>query len=166
MDESFYQPYLQRSIPEYANAHIKAGNWKSSEALQKSEEEFKKLLPNGVETDGQYLLQIEDDESDICVGAIWFAEVKNDENRVAFLYEIYIDEHYRSRSYGEQAMWALETKARKLGFNSIFLHVFADNHIARSLYRKLGYEVVKTFYDRDDAKEMSFRMVKELEELR
>ncbi len=165
MDETFYQSFLQRSIPEFANENIKAGYWKTSAALQKSEALFNNLLPDGVETEGHHLFQIVDEESHLNVGVIWFAEVENDDQRAAFLYDLYIDEPYRSHGYGKWAMQAIETKIEELGIRSISLHVFADNHIAKRLYQKLGYAVVKTHYDQDGQQEKSFQMLKELEVL-
>ena len=44
MLEKEYIPYLERSIIEYAEDKIKAGNWHPSEALERSRQEFQKLL--------------------------------------------------------------------------------------------------------------------------
>ena len=41
--------------------------------------------------------------------------------------------------YGRAALEALEPIARELGYDAIALHVFADNDVARSLYRSSGY---------------------------
>jgi ribosomal protein S18 acetylase RimI-like enzyme len=38
-------------------------------------------------------------------------------------------------------MLKLEEKARKLELNSLDLHVFGSNHVARKLYETIGYEI-------------------------
>ena len=40
-----------------------------------------------------------------------------------------------------QALLALEAKVKELGVNKIALHVFAHNHVARSLYEHAGFEI-------------------------
>jgi ribosomal protein S18 acetylase RimI-like enzyme len=52
-----------------------------------------------------------------------------------------VDEKYRGRGYGKQAMLLIEEKARELGLKSIGLHVFGVNQAARNLYEAVGYEI-------------------------
>jgi ribosomal protein S18 acetylase RimI-like enzyme len=52
-----------------------------------------------------------------------------------------VEENQRGKGYGKQAMLMIEEKARELGLNSIGLHVFGSNKVARSLYEAVGYEV-------------------------
>ena len=58
-----------------------------------------------------------------------------------FIFDIRIDEKFRGKGYGKQAMSLIEEKARELGLKSIGLHVFAVNNVARNLYESVGYEV-------------------------
>jgi ribosomal protein S18 acetylase RimI-like enzyme len=73
------------------------------------------------------------------VGQLWVAIVERP-RRHAFVYNLEIDEAHRRRGYGEGAMRAAEDEARRLGVDTIRLHVFGHNTRARPLYDKLGYE--------------------------
>ncbi len=56
-----------------------------------------------------------------------------------FIWDIVIDPGRRGRGYGRAAMEALEPLARSLGYDTIRLHVFGHNEVARSLYSAVGY---------------------------
>ena len=43
MTESEFQIYLKHSIENYAQEHVKAGNWDPTNALQKAEKEFAQI---------------------------------------------------------------------------------------------------------------------------
>ncbi|CAG0931800.1 diamine N-acetyltransferase [Thermoflexales bacterium] len=140
MTETEYQAYLDISIREYAEDKVKAGNWQPEEALERSAQEFQRLLPEGVATRDQYLYNIEEAALGIKVGMIWLARIMQGAHAIMFIYDFRIDEPYRRKGYGEQAMRAAEDQAKTLGLDTIALHVFGYNHAARALYEKLGYE--------------------------
>jgi ribosomal protein S18 acetylase RimI-like enzyme len=141
MLEKEYIPYLERSIIEYAEDKIKAGNWHPSEALERSRQEFQKLLPEGPETPCQHLYSILADDLVEPVGIIWFAEILDTAKPYAFIYDFSIDEDYRRKGYGSQAMLALEDEVRQVGLEQIGLHVFGHNAAALALYQKLDYRI-------------------------
>jgi ribosomal protein S18 acetylase RimI-like enzyme len=58
----------------------------------------------------------------------------------AFVYNIEVYPDFRRRGYAEAAMKELEVVARRMGAETIRLHVFGHNAAARPLYVKLGYE--------------------------
>jgi ribosomal protein S18 acetylase RimI-like enzyme len=141
MNEAEYQTYLDISIREYAEDKVQAGNWLPEEALEKSAQDFQKLLPDGVATQDQYLYDIEDETLGVKVGMIWLARMMQGARLVMFIYDFRIDEAQRRRGYGEQAMLAAEVQAKALGLDTMALHVFGFNHGARALYEKQGYEI-------------------------
>jgi ribosomal protein S18 acetylase RimI-like enzyme len=106
--------------------------------MEESEKEFDSLLPNGLDTENNYLLSIVDGEGEK-VGYLWFAIRGTDNNRHAFVFDFVVFEPYRRRGYGSQAFLALENEVRSQGLYNIRLHVFGHNEPARELYRKLGY---------------------------
>ena len=73
------------------------------------------------------------------VGALWFAAEDEVGRGAAFIWEIVIEDVHRGRGYGRAAMEAIEPLARSLGYDTIRLHVFGDNAVARHLYRAVGY---------------------------
>ena len=60
--------------------------------------------------------------------------------RDAFIDELYIEEKFRGRGLGRQAMEFVAERARELGVNAIHLEVDRQNEPALALYRRTGYE--------------------------
>lgn len=134
MNADEFQNYLSYAIKNYANEHVKAGNWKEAEAIDQAEAEFKRLLPDGKETANHHLFSIRDEERE--VGMIWLAQLSNEEG---YIYDINIWKGNQGRGYGKEAMKEIEIFAQNQGLNYIGLHVFGHNKSARDLYEKLGY---------------------------
>ena len=141
MSDAEYQAYLALAVRDYADEKVAAGNWQPEEARERSAQEFQRLLPDGAATRDNYLFNIEDQTLATKVGVIWLARILFGAQPVAFIYDFRIDEAYRRKGYGEQAMRAAEEQAKALGFDTIALHVFGHNQAARALYEKLGYEI-------------------------
>ncbi len=142
MSQTEFEGYLAFAVQDYAQEHVRAGNWSADQARQLSEQSFRSLLPDGVATENQHLFTIEAQTLGAKVGMLWFAVEEREGGPRAFLYDIRIDEAYRRRGYGTEALQALEAKVRELDLTRIMLHVFGHNDAARAIYAKLGYEVV------------------------
>ena len=110
--------------------------------LKQANEQFPRLLPNGLATDNMWLMMIEDAEGDR-VGAIWIGAHPANQSW-AFVWDINIDEPHRGRGFGRAAMLAAEQLAVENGRSEIGLSVFGFNERARRLYATLGYRVVST----------------------
>ncbi len=136
-----FDVYLARAVDNYAQEHVSAGNWLPEEAHQKSEQEFKQLLPAGVASKDQYLFSIEDVPSGLKIGMVWFAVNHRGPSLTAFIYDFNIDEAYRGKGFGRQALAALDEQAAALGIETISLHAFAHNPTAIALYQKMGYAI-------------------------
>jgi ribosomal protein S18 acetylase RimI-like enzyme len=134
MKSDEFQRYLSYAIKNYADEHVKAGNWNEQEAFSKATQEFEKLLPEGEKTTNNNLFIIRDGEQE--VGMVWLAQRSNEKG---FIYDINVWEGNQGRGYGKKAMKEVEIVAQKLGLKSIGLHVFGHNQTARGLYEKLGY---------------------------
>jgi len=136
MEQADFEAYLEEDIQRYAQAHVEAGNWEPSQALEKSRKEHQQLLPDGLESRNQYLFSIID-ASDQKLGILWV----NIENGRAFIYDFRIDEAQRGKGYGKQALMALDEKLKSMNVESVSLHVFGDNFIAQELYKKMGFQI-------------------------
>ena len=139
MTQPEYEAFVERAIPEYAADNVRAGYWSASEALEKSREGYEKLLPKGLQTENHYLYTLYD--IDQAVGMIWIRADLQSPIKNGFIFELYVDEKFRGKGYGKQAILLIEEKARELGLKSLGLHVFAVNNVARNLYESVGYEV-------------------------
>jgi ribosomal protein S18 acetylase RimI-like enzyme len=141
MTQAEFEKFLSDAIEEYAQEHVAAGNWHADDAVRLSKEEHDRLLPNGVSSPDQYLYSILNTDTGSNVGLIWFAVRQDGLKRYAFIFNIHLDEDQRGKGYGKQAMLAIEEKVKALSLDTISLHVFGHNQVARALYEKIGYEV-------------------------
>jgi RimJ/RimL family protein N-acetyltransferase len=141
MTQAEYDAWLDEEIKGYAQDKVDAGTWLAEEALERSAESFRSLLPAGLASPDQYLFTMEDEAAGRSVGTIWLGKTAREGKSKAFIYDIVVDETERGKGYGKQAMLLIEDEARKLGLTEIGLHVFGHNAIARDLYLKVGYEI-------------------------
>jgi ribosomal protein S18 acetylase RimI-like enzyme len=137
MQEEDFEPYLERDIKEYAEAHVRNGNWKKEEALRRSRKEHQQLLPDGLQSRDQYLFSIFEDTSGQKLGVLWV----NITNNQAFIYDFKIEEGERGKGYGKQALMALDEKLKSMNVESVGLHVFGDSTSAQELYKRMGYQI-------------------------
>ncbi|WP_064092310.1 GNAT family N-acetyltransferase [Rossellomorea aquimaris] len=145
MSSSEFQKYLDISVKDYAKEKVLSGNWEEEESLEKAKEEFAKLLPNGENTENNYLYTILK-ENNQDVGIIWLAKQSSEK---AFIYDIRILEEHQGKGYGKDAMKKVEEEAKQIGVQKIGLHVFGHNKVARNLYEKIGYKTTNVVMEKE-----------------
>jgi ribosomal protein S18 acetylase RimI-like enzyme len=139
MTESEFETYLEETVPHYAADNVRAGYWSEEEALERSRKSYQDLLPQGVKTENNYLFTIRPEATGEKIGILW---MKHEAPRpYGFIFDIMLDEAWRGKGYGKQAMLAIEGVAKGLGLETIGLHVFTHNTAAMLLYKGLGYGV-------------------------
>lgn len=141
--------YLELLIREYAQDHVRDGQWTEAEAPARARRDVGRLLPRGVDTPDQYLRAIVADRAGVPVGRLWYAVRREEGPPHLFIYDLLIFENERGHGYGEAAMRALEPIARELGVSRIGLHVFGHNGIAIRLYERLGYRTTNLLMSKD-----------------
>lgn len=141
MTEEEFVGYRARSVVEFAEDKVKAGSWKEEEALELSEETYRKYLPDGIHSKEQYLYVVHQEGQQASVGYVWLNVSDTPAGMRAFLYDIIIEEEYRGQGFGQATMKALDETARALGATTIGLHVFGHNQTALHVYQKSGYAV-------------------------
>lgn len=139
MTQEEYDVWIARSLANYRDENIKNG-LTFEEAQKKSDEDFKRLLPFGRNSEDQYIYSIKENGNS-WIGTLWFGVRGASDNRKAFIYDIVLDESTRGKGYGKKAMLLLETEVQNLGLRHIGLHVFGHNTVARNLYESLGYGI-------------------------
>ena len=127
---------IDTEIRGYAEEHVRNGNWPAEGALERSKKEFDALLPDGIRSKDQYLWSLLDEDSNK-IGVLW-VQVKDQK---AFIYDFVINEAFRGKGYGKQALIAMDDKLKAMNVESIGLHVFGDNITAQELYKKMGYQI-------------------------
>jgi ribosomal protein S18 acetylase RimI-like enzyme len=136
MQQEDFDRFLETEIREYAQDHVRNGNWPAEGSLERSRKEFEDLLPDGVQTNDQYVWSIIDD-ANTNIGALW-VQVKEGK---AFIFDFVIDETFRGKGFGKQALTAMDEKLKLMNVESVALHVFGDNINAQELYKKMGFEI-------------------------
>ena len=139
MQAQAYPDYVDAAIRGYAHDNVEAGRWPAVGALQRSGEEFRSLLPQGLDTPDNHLFEILENEAGAVVGFVWYAIERKHGACAAYVYDLEIKVEYRRQGHALRALQALEAQAAASGAGSIGLNVFADNVAAQSLYRRLGY---------------------------
>lgn len=135
IQQADFERFLEREVREYAADHVRNGNWPAEGSLERSRKEFERLLPDGILSQNQYLWSICDETEKM--GVLW-VEVKNGK---AFIYDFVIEESFRGRGFGKQALIAMEEKLKAMEVESVGLHVFGDNVSAQELYKKMGFRI-------------------------
>ena len=131
-----FERFLEREIRGYAEDHVRNGNWPAEGALERSRKEFERYLPDGIHSQDQYVYSIID-ESDNKIGVLW-VQVKDQK---AFIFDFVVDEAFRGKGYGKQALAAMDEKLKSMNAESVSLHVFGDNIAAQELYKKVGFQI-------------------------
>ena len=142
MNEESFSDYRKQAIPAYAKDNVESGRWEKSEALERSEQDFDRLLPEGLGSKSNYLFNVIENESGKNVGHIWVKVEDNIRTKSAFIYDIEIYEHYRRKGYAKSGLRCIEKVVADLGATTLGLHVFNYNSAAMALYNSIGYQVV------------------------
>jgi RimJ/RimL family protein N-acetyltransferase len=136
LQQEDFERFLEREIRGYAEDHVRNGNWPAEGALERSKKEFEHYLPDGIHSQDQYLYSLIDENGDK-IGVLW-VQVKE---RKAFIFDFVIDEAFRGKGYGKQALAAMDETLKSMNAESVELHVFGDNIVAQELYKKAGFEI-------------------------
>ncbi len=139
IDPKDFDVFMNQAIDVYTQDNIKSGTWQPDEALEKSREEFHRLLPEGLKTKDQYLFTILDNNSNNKIGVLWVQVKINTSPRKAFICDFIIEPQFRGQGYGKQVLQALDEKLIQMNVESVSLHVFAHNTNAVGLYKTVGY---------------------------
>ena len=139
MTEAEYAVWLAGTIPAYASDKVASGQWAKDASLELSAKEYAELLPQGLETNDNYLYTIIDSQS-AAVGMLWFAVKIKFNSRVAYVFDVSVKPERRREGHAQRAFVALEELVRGKGLSGIALHVFGHNAGAQALYAKLGYQ--------------------------
>jgi ribosomal protein S18 acetylase RimI-like enzyme len=134
---------------EYVRGLIADASMSREDAEEKACSDHAALFPGGGPQADHHMYVVED-ESGSPVGHLFWAKRHPSASAPrAFLYQVYIDEPFRGQGHGRQAMELLEAEVRAEGLPGIDLNVWGDNDLARSLYRKLGFEERAVFMSKE-----------------
>ncbi|HHU55332.1 MAG TPA: GNAT family N-acetyltransferase [Acholeplasmataceae bacterium] len=130
-----FKAYSDKAIDKIAREYVLAGYLSEDNAFLYTKKLFEDLLPNGINTQNQFLYDIIDEDKN-AIGMIWYMVRPNGEG---FICDFIINEQYRGKGYGKKALELVESNAREKGIKKMLLHVFNHNKVAIALYEKMGY---------------------------
>jgi ribosomal protein S18 acetylase RimI-like enzyme len=139
MTEEQYSAYRSSSDEAYAMSIASSGSMPLEEAREKSRDDFARLLPDGLESEGHRFWTAYDGDAE--VGMLWVHLRPSSEGLTAFGYDFEVPEALRRSGYGRAIMVAATEELRALGVVSVGLNVFGDNLGAQALYEQMGFEV-------------------------
>lgn len=148
MSENEFVEYRRASLANYAEENARAEGVSLEKAMEIAKASFARLLPKGLQSRDQHLFSVIEVETGKKAGTVWFA-AREGATHMAYLYEIILDESFRGRGLGREAMIEFERRAREMGFTKLGLHVFGHNTAARGLYGKLGFRETNVIMAKD-----------------
>jgi len=143
ISESEYARFFERSHREYAEEIARNARVSMEQALDKSTNDFAKLLPDGRATVDQHIFVIVDDADEV-IGELWLGLSEKIDGREAFGFDFWVEPTLRDQGIGRRAMELAAAQARQLGANRLALSVFGGNPRARYLYESFGFTTTST----------------------
>ena len=110
-----FAAWLEHTRDGYA-ADMIDGGIPEDEAREKAARDLARLLPAGRRTPGHVIHVLEDKTSGERRGVLWFAEETRGNRKIAYVYDVEIDEPYRGRGLGREcdaALRASRARARR-----------------------------------------------------
>lgn len=136
-----YESWASRAVAGYAAEIAASGELPAEAAMAKARRDHDRALPDGLATAGQLLWRLVAGGQP--VGWLWLAVPgPHGDPTMAWVNAVEVDEAFRGRGYGREAMLLAEAEARARGMRSVGLNVHGSNAVARSLYDGLGYQVI------------------------
>jgi ribosomal protein S18 acetylase RimI-like enzyme len=134
------EAWLPWLAADYA-AHIAdSGSLPPADARRKADSDLRAQLTDGPDRAGQLFFRLIAGEQP--VGWLWLAvPFPGGDPAMAWVNNVQVDEEFRGRGYGRQAMLLAEEEAAARGMTSVGLNVHGQNTVARGLYDSLGYQV-------------------------
>ena len=139
MTEEQYRAYREFADENYARDIAESGAMSYADAVQKSADDFGRLLPKGLATPDHYFWTAYDGQTE--VGVLWLRIEQKADGLQAFGFDFRVVPELRRHGYGRAMMVAAEQICRERGVVSIGLNVFGFNAGARSLYEQMGFEI-------------------------
>jgi ribosomal protein S18 acetylase RimI-like enzyme len=151
------RPLRDDEVPEFIEAlrdgYVRAletdAGLSAAEAEEKAAADHAGLFPEGRPQADHHLYVVERETGEPVGHLFWAKRSAPGSGSRAFLYDVYIDEPFRGRGFGRQAMELLEEEVRAAGLPGLDLNVWGGNDLARSLYRKLGFEERAIFMSKE-----------------
>ena len=136
-----FETFCQWSIEQQAKELMEESHITQEAATDEARREISEMLPKGLRTEHNFFQTIL--AEDTVAGFIWTLHEETDGRKQSFLCDFAIWEAQRRKGYGSKALLLAEKQAAEAGCQESVLFVADQNHAARTLYRKCGYQVLR-----------------------
>ena len=143
MTNDEFEKFYQWSVTDHARELMEEAQMSQDEAVKKSKDEVAQMLPEGLDTEDNYLASVVEEDSGEVVGFIWTIHEETSGKKQNFVCDFAIRESKRRKGYGTAAMRLVEKYALEAGCVESVLFVTDANHAARELYQKCGYQLLR-----------------------
>ena len=133
-----FPDYKSYFVIDYAHEIMSNYGYSAEKSHAIAAKELVEDLPQTIDTPDHVLLCIEQPEAGT-IGYLWYKLL--DDGESVFILDFMLFENYRGKGYGKATLIALEEKLSQSGVEQIKLRVAADNHRAKGLYERLGFNV-------------------------
>ena len=133
--------WLPTTMEEYIAQRVLSGE-EPDVARRQAETQHEQIAPDGVPTADHYFFWL--DDGDDVVGALWLGAPSDRARSTWFVYFVVVNESFRGRGYGRDAMLAAEAWSKDHDGQYLALNVFGHNVVARRLYESLGFAPTAT----------------------
>ncbi|MDM7936414.1 MAG: GNAT family N-acetyltransferase [Cyanobium sp. CZS 48M] len=134
---SFIEQAIESSLDDLEGLN----RWTKTESLKLAQSEIERLLPDGLSTPNNILLEILENENEPAIGYIWLSLGSRGSEKIAFVHQLIILPQHRRQGHAQATLKAVEAVLLARGVGVIVLHVFNSNTTAQQLYATAGYEV-------------------------
>lgn len=143
MTAAEYAEFYEWSFNNHVKELVRDTNISTEEAIKQTVTEVQDMLPDGIDTEDNYLMTIVDSLNKKSIGFIWYLYEKTDGIQQSFLCDFFINEPERLNGYASKALTSMEHNASGYGCQESFLFVAKENEAARNLYAKCGYSFLR-----------------------
>jgi ribosomal protein S18 acetylase RimI-like enzyme len=141
--------FLDSLHEEYVQELVEDASLSWEEAEEKATTDHAALFPGGNPQPDHHMYVVERETGEPVGHLFWAKRQAPGSSWRGFLYQLYIEEPFRGRGFGRQAMELLEAEVRAEDLPGIDLNVWGGNDLARSLYLKLGFEERAIFMSKE-----------------
>ncbi|MEU8628243.1 GNAT family N-acetyltransferase [Streptomyces sp. NPDC048669] len=141
MTQAEYPEWLASEKRAYVGDIVRAGAKSPEDAVRKADDDFAKLIPEGLATPETTLLVLEAAGEPIGTGWLKHGHLPG----TTYGYSLHIDERHRGKGYGRAAMTAGEQATSAAGDSVLMFTVWGGNEVAMNLYTSVGYGVVEEY---------------------
>lgn len=147
MTDEEFEKFYQWSIGNHVRELMEEMHISQEEAFRHTKDEVNEMLPNGMSTENNYLMTIENNDTKAPVGFVWTLHEKTEGKEQSFLCDFIIFEPERRKGYATEALKVVEKEAAEAGCKESVLFVADTNYAARDLYKKCGYQFLRSMDD-------------------